>query len=335
MTRSNNIIQSKYFEGTSFDSEDNFLLKMRNLGFKYLIYGREICPNTGRNHLQFFFQREQKIRADTVGRRLGCTLFPLRRSVSEAINYIIENPEKPDPDFYEEGPRPSSYRSRAGANRTDHRPSNDRKLETNRELVELARQGRFDTIEEKYPGRYLVSYNVLRKIFYDNIKRPKKDLVRGLYIRGKSGCGKSRWLRSHFEDESCYPYNKIASFFERYNLETTLTIDDLDKDHRWILGHLKIWCNENLALLNVKHGSCWSYFKQVIITSQYKVHDIMGTLQDPELEEAINRRFIRVKVVRRVDETDDLMVVFEGEPEMFPFSLNNYLQEICFTPILN
>jgi len=328
------IIQSKHFEGTSFDTEEDFLTKIRSMGLKYLIFGREICPSTGRNHLQFFFQLERKIRVDTLGRRMGCTLFPLRRSVSEAINYIIENPEKPEPDYFEEGERPSSYRSNLQANQT--RPaSNCRKDEINHELVELARQGKFDIIEEKYPGRYLLSYNVFRKIFYDNIQRPKKELVRGLYIRGKSGCGKSRWLRSHFEDETCYPYNKIASFFERYTLETTMTIDDLDKDHRWVLSHLKIWCNENLTLLNVKHGSCWSYFRQIIITSQYRVHEIMGESHDKELEEAINRRFIRVKVVRRVDETDDLMVVFEGEPEMFPFSLNNYLQEICFTPIYN
>lgn len=323
--------QSKHWEGTVYgQTTEEFLKKLQEKSLKYAVIGKEICPSTGRHHLQVFFSLHRKIRMGTLASFLNATIFPLRRQISEAINYIIDNPEKPNPDFVEWGERPSSYRARNGDQ--NHRNPNgaDSRLATNREIVQLAKEGKFDTIEEKFPGRYLLSYNVLKKIHCDNIPRPNKDLVKGLWLIGPSGCGKSYWLRKHFENEACYPYNKIDAFFERYNLESVLTIDELDRSHKWILNHLKVWCNENLTLLNVKHGSCWSYFTKIICTSQYTPSRISGDSNDLELIEAMDRRFVRFMVHGRDEKLNDLLVTFEEGPHLFPFSLNNYLFGINF-----
>jgi len=328
------VLQTKFYEGTSFDNEAEFCNRCEKLGMQYLLVGREICPTTNRPHLQFVLILKQKTRPQRVGKVLGCTVFPLRRDLDKAIDYIIENPDKPNPDYFEIGPRPSSYhQDRKGKNTS--KVSKEQGVEItkarNAEILHLARTGSFDILMEKYPGRTLLSYNVLKKIWYDNIPKPKKDLVRGLWIEGPTGCGKSYWMRTFAENERCYPYNRINSFFERYNLESILTIDDLDTENRWMFSHLKVWCNENTTLLNVKGSSCWSYFERVIITSQYEPRDIVdGSKRDEPLLEAIQRRFIHVKVISRDERNQDLYVVFADGQQIFPFSLNNYLECINF-----
>lgn len=323
----NNIQQTKFYEGTFFGTREEIIERANDIGCEFLLTGDETCPTTGRKHLQFVIIFKNKIRPATAGHKMGCGLFPLRREITEAIDYIIDNPDKPNPVWcIDIGRMPKTYKSKK-----EKKIKEDPAVvaNRNRELIALARQGKFDIIEERYPGRYLLSYNVLNKIFYDNIARPKKDLVKGLWLRGPSGLGKSTWLRNYFEDDTCYPYNKISHFFERYRLETTLTIDELGMGQRWVVESLKVWCNENLTLLNVKGSSCWSYFNKVIVTSQYTPNQIAGK-DDLELLEAIDRRFMSFRVVSRVD--NDLMVFWDNEERSspFPFSLNNYLRLINF-----
>lgn len=66
--------RSNHFSWTLFDFEDHLnTLRSLNLNPKvqYLLWGREVCPNTGRAHLQGYIQLTSRIRLATVKNIFG------------------------------------------------------------------------------------------------------------------------------------------------------------------------------------------------------------------------------------------------------------------------
>lgn len=328
-------VMLKKWEGTSFENLDTFKQRLKKVKVKYSCVGLEKCPTTGRDHLQFYIETEQRIRLSTIGNsnHLNCTVFPLRRPVREAIAYIIDNPDKPNPVFVEEGIRPVEYHEDT---KQDNKVSQAlARKQVNQEILALARLGKFDIIADKYPGHYLRSYQVLRKIYADSREKPEKDNIQCILIRGHSGCGKTQFLKKWFQRDDVYWYNKNPNFYERYDFEQTLVIDDLDKAHRHLLNHLKTTCDTVPNLLNCKFGSMWSNVRKIIVTTQYSWAKLIGVNErgeciDEELEAALSRRFTEFTVIRRNEFTQDLLVSRDEITSLFPFSLRNYLLEINF-----
>lgn len=327
-------IMLRKWEGTSFEKIDIFKERLAKVKVKYALIGHEICPKTGREHLQFYIETENRVRLSTIGNKkhLNCTVFPLRRDVQEAIAYIIDNPDKPDPIYEELGVRPTDS---DGAREGSKMSQAMARKQVNQEILALARLGKFDIISDKYPGQYLRSYQVLRKIYVDSLPKPEKDNIQCILIKGKSGSGKTQFLKKHFSKDDIYWYNKNPNFYERYESEQTLVIDDLDRSHRHLLNHLKTTCDTVPNLLNVKFGSMWSNVRKIIITTQYSWARLIGNNDkgeciDEELEEALSRRFITFNIQQRDEITQDLYVSFDDSSRLFPFSLRNYLLSINF-----
>lgn len=325
----------KKWEGTSFEDLHTFKQRLKKVKVKYSCIGLETCPSTGRAHLQFYIETENRIRLSTIGNsnHLNCTVFPLRRPVRLAINYIIDNPDKPNPVFFEEGIRPADYQD--DDKKDDKISQAAARKQVNLEILALARCGKFDIIADKFPGHYLRSYQVLRKIYADSLPKPVKDNIQCILIRGHSGCGKTQFLKKHFQEENVYWYNKNPNFYERYDQETTLVIDDLDKKHRGLLNELKTSCDTVPQLFNCKFGSMWSNIRKIVITTQYSWGKLIGLDDkglciDEELEAALTRRFTEFIVIKRNEITDDLLVSIDSRTMMFPISLRNYLLEINF-----
>lgn len=328
-------VMLKKWEGTSFEDPTIFKQRADKVRFKYLLMGFEICPTTGKKHIQFYGETVNRMRLSTIGnaKHLNCAVFPLRRPVREAIRYIIDNVEKPNPIYEEIGVRPAEYET------NDHQDSKvsqalARKA-VNAEILSLARLGKFDIISDKYPGIYLRSYQTLRKIYADSMSKPVKDNIQCIRVIGKSGCGKTQFLKEHFQNDDVYFYNKNPNFYERYNSEQVLVIDDLDKSCRHLLFHLKTTCDTIPNLLNVKFGSMWSNVRKIFITTQYSWKQLIGVNEkneciDPELEEALTRRFTNFLVTGRDQRTNDLYVIDDDNRQLFPWSLRNYLLQINF-----
>jgi len=327
-------IMLKKWEGVSWEPFEVFWARVMKLGVTYAVVGKEIAPSTGNPHNQFYIETRQRIRISTIGnsKHLNCTVYPLRRETSEAINYIIANSEKPNPIFVEFGTRPTALPQ----NREQGKSQVSDKKEIHLDVIRLAREGNFDKIADCYPGIYLRSYPTLRKIYVDSGKKPVKDNIQCIRLVGASGCGKTQFLKTYFQNDGCYFYNKNPQFYERYDKEETLVIDDLDKQHRSCLNPLKVTCDTVPLLFNVKFGSMWSHVKKIILTSQYSWTQLIGKTEegmcsDPELLEAVDRRFTSLTICGRDPKTNDLFVCFEDNPiKLFPFSLRNYLLEINF-----
>lgn len=327
-------IMLKKWEGVSYEDYDNFVARVNRLGVTYAVIGKEICPTTGRPHNQFYLETKNRIRISTIGnsKHLNCAIYPLRREVQKAIDYIIANPEKPDPIYFEIGTRPIGEPQPKGQGKVQEAIE---KREINLDVIRLARVGKFRIIAHKYPGIYLRSLTVLKQIYADSDTKPKKDNIQCIRLLGSSGTGKTQFLKKHFR-KGCYFYNKKPNFFERYSREKTLVIDDLDRQGRHILNDLKVTCDTVPLVFNVKYGSSYSHVRKIIITSQYSWESLIGRdehgmCNDPELLEALTRRFTNFTIMGRDENTNDVFVCFTDDPiKMFPFSLRNYLLSINF-----
>lgn len=192
-----------------------------------------------------------------------------RGSVEANIKYCTK-----DGDWEEIGSRPVE-RGKAGGDATR------RKYE---EARDLAVSGNWTEI----PADLLVRhYGNLRKIAVDFGESPG-DLsdVCGLWLFGEPGVGKSHRARNLGPSFFPKPLNK---WWDGYNNEDIVILDDWDRSTNFLWNHLKIWADKYSFIGESKGGSRRLRPKQIVVTSNYKPSDLIT--DDGALLEAIERRF--------------------------------------------
>lgn len=110
------------------------------------------------------------------------------------------------------------------------------------------------------------NYNLARSILCDEYHH---DSVRGLWIWGPSGTGKSTSVRAEFPSLFLKQQNK---WFDGYAGEEAILIDDMDSS---CLSHyLKIWADSFACQGEVKGGMCQLQHKTFIVTSNRSIEDL-------------------------------------------------------------
>ena len=151
----------------------------------------------------------------------------------------------------------------------------------------------------------IYSYQTLRvaRNLYtlDSIEVPDYMPKTCYWIIGKTGIGKSRWVRDNYPSQF---YNKPQSkWWDGYNGEKIVLLDDFDLRGDCLGHHLKIWADCYSFTAEIKGGTIKPVFTHFIITSQYSPADIFcqGTNEekwDKELQYAVERRF-KMKTIDR------------------------------------
>lgn len=150
------------------------------------------------------------------------------------------------------------------------------------------RKAKEGKIEELPATIRTIHYKTLKAIAKDYMKFEDKNHLRGIWVWGKAGAGKSKWVRDQAKLLEKPLYSKLCNkWWDGYQGEYLVVMDDIGLNHECLAQQLKIWADRYDCILENKGGACHSMYEWFIITSQYAPWEIF---KDKDLE-AIERRF--------------------------------------------
>lgn len=231
----------------------------------YFAYGEETCPSTGRKHLQAFAYANNSMRLTQWKK-----IFPTAH-IEKMHGTLVQNQVycSKQSNLIEFGVRPN--------------PDGKRKDLTDF-TTRLATGETLKSIALDMPAVFVQYHNGLTRLstFY-SVPYTHSD-VRGVWIYGVPGAGKSHYARENYSDIYIKAQNK---WFDGYNGERTILLDDFDCGKP--LGHfLKIWCDKYACTGEVKGGTVNLQHHTFVITSNYSIQEMFEG--DPKLIEAVTRR---------------------------------------------
>lgn len=151
------------------------------------------------------------------------------------------------------------------------------------EALTLCKQGKLDDIPSDILFRY---YRTCKEIKKDHMIKPDDaNDVTGMWIYRPAGAGKSRLARDRYPNS----YFKMANkWWDGYQGEESVIIDDIDPKHGVLGHHFKIWGDRYAFPAETKGGCIMIRPSKIIITSQYHPDQIWS---DEETLAAIIRRY--------------------------------------------
>lgn len=241
--------------------------------YTYLIIGKETCPETQTRHYQCYVHFKNPRSIHAVRKLLHPNHVDIAKG-SAKQNFVYCSKEG---DFEEYGKRPLDKHEVS-------KLASEAKIEKNKRLVDKS-----VSLNELVQDGTLSPYQVC------NLKRARDILaqesdsytpkgLRGLWICGPPGCGKTRMVHEVY-GESLY-LKPQSKWWDGYRGEKTVLLDDLDVS---ILGHyMKIWSDRYACNGEVKGSSIVLRHELFIVTTNYRIEELFS---EPMLKSAIERRF--------------------------------------------
>ena len=126
----------------------------------------------------------------------------------------------------------------------------------------------------------------------------------GVWISGESGIGKSYAVREVFGDR--FYLKDHSKWWDGYDGEEVVLIDDVHADAAWIVHFLKTWADAYPFKAETKGGMAWIRPRWIIITSNYPLAELGRKrtrdgmeYPDPRDVEALRRRFKELVATKR------------------------------------
>ncbi len=285
------------------------------IGYEYCILANEIGED-GTPHVQGYIAFKDKITMANVKKMMPRAHLEVMRGTPEQASEYC----KKDGEYIECGtlPRNQQYNSMK------------LKKENFTKMIKAAKEDKFDDIMEIDPVAYVQNYHAFKRIKQDNPQK-KQDLndTCGIWLWGETGIGKSRKARADYEDIYDKPCNK---WWDGYKGETSILIDDFDKNHKVLGHHLKRWGDRYSFPAEQKGTTVQIRPQRIIVTSNYSIEDIF--YEDEALIGALKRRYKQTQMIQAFAPQiplgnqalyDDISIHDEDEQEL---SLGEELSEI-------
>ena len=159
-------------------------------------------------------------------------------------------------------------------------------------ISDSAKKGDLAAIDADHPKQFVNSYRNLVAIRKDFTERlPDLSGVCGLWYHGKPGVGKTRLTSLKYPNAYLKRMNK---WFDGYNGEKTIVLDDLGLDHAFMGYELKKLADRYCYMVEVKNASMYIRPERCVVTSQYTIEQVWK--EDKETCAALQRRFVQVEV---------------------------------------
>ena len=250
----------------------------------------------GTLHWQFAIQWSHSRSFAAIKKDLPLAHFEEVRSWAAAVQYCQKEDSR-DSGPWEYGNRPTGGFGKAQAEDWDT-------------WYTLASEGRFKEIPAKIQIKHLGN---LERIHRQNLKFIDQTDVRGVWIWGKPGVGKSHFARQVLGAEGYYP--KLNNkWWDGYQSQKVVIMEDVDKETiKFLHHHLKIWSDRWGFIGETKGGAVAPSHRWLVVTSNYSIADIPADLEDRELRTAIMRRFTRFEMLSR-----DEIKAWDGDYQVHP-----------------
>lgn len=276
---------------------------------RYICAAHEVCPDTGRPHMQGYLQLAKKQRLKQVvmmlldvlpdsndpDRPIHPNLEPCKGTPEQNINYCLglvdKKGNKENPSFVEHGERPGN--------------AGDRERKRFALAAASARAGRFDEIPEdiliRHPGGVRFVYSLQQH------QLSECPSVCGIWLYGSPGCGKSFYARELASNEcqaltTKFPdaprrhvphFKACNKWFDGYpvggdNVQVPVIMDDFGLGHEVLEYYVKIWADCYPFGNDVKGGTTFMRPTMIIITSNYHPSQIF---KDEAVYRAVMRRY--------------------------------------------
>lgn len=190
-------------------------------------------------------------------------------SFEEASDYC-----KKDGDFIEEGSAPMTKKQKG-----------EKGKEFWDDVKEKAKAGLLDEIDSKV---FVTHFSSLTKIATKYFPMPE-DLdyaICGEWLYGPTRTGKSRTAR---EENSEFYLKKCNKWWDNYQNQEVVIIEDFDKQHAYLGADLKVWADRYAFPAEIKGGQINLRPKKIIVTSNWSPYEIWG--DTPQVLEPIIERF--------------------------------------------
>lgn len=265
-------VRAYCFTVNNYTAEDE--AQLDGLDCKYMIYGHEIAPTTGTPHLQgYVYFNSQRTMTAVVKDVPRISLREAKGSADSNFVYC----SKEATDVKERGVRPMSQKEKGETERDRHAAA-----------YRLIKEGKADEIPDDMQFKYHRNIESLKRKFMPTVQQA--DDVTGVWIWGEAGCGKSRKARKDYPGA----YDKMCNkWWDGYQDEEYVLIDDLGLEHKCLGHHLKRWGDRYSFLAEFKGGAIQIRPKKIIVTSQYSIDKVFD---DKETRDAISRRFFSINM---------------------------------------
>ena len=132
---------------------------------------------------------------------------------------------------------------------------------------------------------YLRMYRTLKEVAKDHMKSPDPiPTLSNRWVCGPSGCGKSRSAREQYP--GAY-YKMCNKWWDGYQGESTVIIEDIDTNHKCLIHHLKLWGDHGPFLAETKGGAINIRPERIIVTSNCRLTEMAEGVH----LEAMQRRY--------------------------------------------
>lgn len=258
--------------------------------------GKEICPTTGRVHLHCYLELTKKRRFSALGKLFNCHIESIKNHPKsgkpmyrEAWDYCLK-----DGEYITKGEPPAV---------TD----NEEKENKFAVCIQLALKGELSKIRDQYPSMYVCHLSKWQKIASEGQSKDDLPDRKCIWIWGESGVGKSRWVFEHYP--KAYRKNAGEIWFERYNGEDVICIEDFLPEHRKEWSHPLLMISDRYPFMaKVRYGSACLTHKVVICTSNYKLSEVFPMDSSRKGISPWQRRFIEVEALKWNDTRNDLQI---------------------------
>lgn len=256
------------FTLNNYTEEEEHIVFEMAFTSKYIVCGKERGAS-GTPHLQGYVAYENKKSFRQMQDVLERAHWESMKGTSEQASIYC----KKEGDFFEYGDIPLSQQSKG-----------DKEKERWDLALSAFRQGQFDQV----PTDILVRYG--KGLEYASQKLntmiPLIDTQERMqWYYGGTGTGKSKKAREDNPMAYLKPCNK---WWDNYQGQETVIIEDFDKNHNILVHHLKIWADRYPFPAEYKGGSTAIRPKKIIVTSNYHPNEIWTEASDLE---PILRRF--------------------------------------------